>query len=272
MNAITDAGWIEERIQKIKRGATSFVTNAFLMPGRVAAWIEAGELSGVESEAGLSLLRRDADFHHLYYFAADREALKQVLAALPSETRGTVVCDLVGRRSDVAAVLPLFEEGGFRPYVSLYRMTRMTPRHAEATDVSDVQCAGQGDVQALNQILNTAFDRYAEQIPPLAEIVAAVGNATILVVTRDATIAGFLYYETAGRTATVRYWYVAPAYRNQGIASRLMRAFFERCGKVARTILWVKADNDNAIVRYNHLGFVAEDLVDEVVLLPGSGK
>jgi hypothetical protein len=45
----------------------------------------------------------------------------------------------------------------------------------------------------------------------------------------------------------------------------LMRRYFASQDAVKRFILWVAADNDNAIKKYEHYGYVADGLVDLVL-------
>jgi GNAT superfamily N-acetyltransferase len=250
----------------VKRKAAPFLTNAFVLPAKLQAWIEAGELSAVARDDSLSLLRRDADFCHLYYFAASPRALEDALAALPAAVAETMVCDLVGKRADIDRVLPLFRSHGFCDYALLYRMVKLAPEPTAAAVDADVAFAEAADAPQVSHLLHTCFDRYAEQLPAPAEIAAAIGTRRLLTVRHPGGIAGFLYFEPAGFTATVRYWFVAPEHRNRGIAARLMRAFFAQCPKAKRILLWVLAENENAIVRYAHFGFAPEDLVDQVMI------
>jgi ribosomal protein S18 acetylase RimI-like enzyme len=273
MIPVADAAWVEQRIQEIKLGAAQFTTNAFLTPAKLGAWIGSAELFGLPLSGCVFLLRKDRDFHHLYYFAASPTDLLHSLPVLDRDVPGTVVCDVVGKRADVDAVSPLLGNGGFRKLASLYRMVKIMsgPGEPDAAD-SGVVPAENADAQEVVHLLNTAFDPYVEQIPHPAEIAAAIGNRNILIVKRGGEVAGLLHFELAGLTATVRYWFVGPAYRGQGIASSLMRRFLAQCGKAKRVVLWVRAANDNAIARYRHFGFVSEDLADEVLIRQGSRK
>jgi GNAT superfamily N-acetyltransferase len=135
--------------------------------------------------------------------------------------------------------------------------------NAEAiTSVSEVEPASGSEASQILGLLEASFDRYAEQLPDTSEIAAAIADQNVLVVRDGARIAGVLYFERTGFTACVRYWLVGPAYQNRKLGARLMRSFFGRCSGVTRSLLWVLADNDNAIKRYGHYGFKPDGLAD----------
>lgn len=271
IHSITDYSWIDRHIREVKQIGPRFATNAFFSPDKIEHWTQTGVVHGLASEGCLLLLRKDADFLRLYYYAANYEALRQALFILRSEATEDVICDLVGRQLDIDALASIFEQGGFRRYAALCRLVKtLSSQQESVVDDAEVVMARAEDVAAVSDILNTAFDRYAEQIPTLSEIAQAVQNANLLLVRRGGKIAGLLHYESVGVTGTVRYWYVDSAFRNQGLASRLLRSFFSRCPQAKRAILWVMKDNENAIVRYKHFGFIAEGLTDQIMLLPRS--
>ena len=80
------------------------------------------------------------------------------------------------------------------------------------------------------------------------------------------TLAGLLFFETQGVTSTIRYWVVAEKFRTLRYGSALMRAYFAAQAAIQRFNLWVIADNQPAILRYQHYGYASDKLVDHVLV------
>ena len=78
-------------------------------------------------------------------------------------------------------------------------------------------------------------------------------------------IAGLLFFETQGFTSTLRFWAVATEYRDLKFGSALMREYFTTQNAVKRFVLWVAADNLNAVQKYGHYGYKPDGLVDYVL-------
>ena len=116
------------------------------------------------------------------------------------------------------------------------------------------------------ELLEAAFDRYADQLPMPYEIEAAIEARQILVVRREGAIGALLFFETQGLTSTVRYWVVAEAFRAHKLGSVLIRHYFAAQSAARRFILWVTADNENAVSKYRHYGYSPDGLIDHVLV------
>ena len=114
-------------------------------------------------------------------------------------------------------------------------------------------------------LLESAFDRFGEQLPLLYEIQAAVCARQVLVARHEGKIAGLLFFETQGFSSTLRFWAVAEEYRALKFGSALMRQYLTTQGAVKRFVLWVAADNVDAVQKYSHYGYKPDGLVDYVL-------
>jgi ribosomal protein S18 acetylase RimI-like enzyme len=117
-------------------------------------------------------------------------------------------------------------------------------------------------------LLESAFDRYADQLPRAYEIEGAIAARQIMAIKCDGVLAALLYFETQGFTSTVRYWVVAEGFRSKRFGAALMRHYFASQAAVRRFILWVTADNENAVQKYRHYGYSPDGLVDHVLVNP----
>lgn len=269
MKPICDEASLYASIQAVKRQGPEFVTNFYAAWNRVKQWIEDRALLAVESDSTLCVLRKDREFYHLYFFSSDIDALDQALAAWPAGRldRRTLVTDLVGKGDAIERVQAVFRRHGFQDYTTLFRLARVV-RAPVAADVAydDVVFAGPSDVPEIVGLLEASFDRYAEQLPTTMEIASAADKGCILIVRREKDIAGVLFFEVTGQTSVLRYWLVAPGFRDQHVGSKLMQRYYRECTTVRRFLLWVIAGNDNAVKRYHHYGYDPDGLVDQVMI------
>ena len=269
MHLVESASEVGEAVSRAKADASGYCSNFFPAPRKLQDWITHGEIFSDQRDGAALFLRKDRDFWHLYFCAANPASLQRAVTALPMLRIEPVVVDLVGEEATALADRAgLFEAAGFRLYNRLFRMARTvppaTPPAAVAPDTR-VTIARQADAQPILDLLLRSFDCRAEQIPMSYEIEAAVEAGQILVARLDGALAGLLFFETQGLTSTLRYWLIAPEFRTQRFGSGLMQRYFTGHPAVRRFLLWVIAANANAIGKYEHYGFAPDGLVDHVL-------
>jgi hypothetical protein len=268
MGPIKATAQVFDAIQGAKAGASAFCTNFFPAPGKLQGWIDHGELLGERRGRSAFFLRRDRDFWHLCFCAADVATLQREITALPCLRKERVAMDLVGTEAVVTDLLNVVESAGFRRYARLLRLARASqpaPPQPSADDAKVVY-ADKTDCQAIMDLLECSFDRYADQLPMLYEIEATIEARQILAIKCEGTLAALLFFENQGFTSTVRYWVVAERFRSQRLGSILMRHYLAAQSAVRRFILWVTADNDNAVSKYRHYGYAPDGLIDHVLV------
>jgi len=255
-------------IQQVKTNAAAFCTNFFPAPQKVQSWIDHGELFCKHGSEAAFFFRRDRDFWRIYFCATNAGRLRRELMNLPNVKNQFMVMDLIERESASDSLLPIMESIGFRLYTRLCRLTRPGSCSSQPPSPGGLQpvYAGNEDIQAVSDMLNVSFDHYAEQLPAIYEIEAAINNHQILMVKHAQKLAGLLYFETQGVTSAIRYWVVAEKFRTLRYGSALMRAYFAAHAAVQRFNLWVIADNQPAILKYQHYGYASDKLVDHVLV------
>lgn len=256
-----------DEIQRAKAGATAFCTNFFPVQSRLQGWIDHGELSG-EIRGGVAFfLRQDRGLWHLHFCAPNLPALEQGLASLPELKREQVAVDLVGTEAALAGILDLIQSAGFRPHSRLIRLARPAAANASAAAPPALAVwAEASDGPAVMALLESSFDRYADSLPSGYELDAAIASRQILLVKQNADIGALLFFETQGLTSTVRYWVVADHSRSSGLGSAVIRHYFASQSAVKRFILWVSANNENAIAKYRHYGYAPDGLTDHILV------
>lgn len=254
-------------VDKVREQAPAYCTNFFPLERKLQGWIDHGELFGDLHDQAAFFLRKDRDFWHLYYCAANHQALGRNLDRQPLLKTEPVVVDLVGRENALPEVLAVMDAGGFRLHRRLQRMVRGGPADfpSASADATPAEFAGAGDAPAILDLLVRSFDRHAEQLPMPYEIEAAIQHRQILVVKHAGTLAALLFFETQGLASTVRYWLVDEPFRTFRYGSALMHRYFALHQTARRFLLWVLADNAGAIQKYQHYGYAADGLIDLVL-------
>jgi len=264
MSPIQTAGQVFEAVQKAKAGATAYCTNFFPVESKLQNWIDHDEMEMELHDGAAFFFRKDRNFLHFYFCAADAMKLQQYIAISSKIKMERIVTDLVGNEAAVTGLLPVLAPAGFQPYAQLQRMARIGQPEAASGD-AQIGFAEKADNRAVLGLLENSFDRYAEQIPMLYEIESAVDGRQILVARRDNMLAGLLFFETQGLASTVRFWTVAEQFRSLKIGSALMQCYLKTQKAVRRFTLWVNANNENAIQKYRHYGYAPDGLIDLVL-------
>ncbi len=139
-----------DAIQGAKAGASAFCTNFFPAQGKLQGWIDHGELLGELRDRSAFFLRKDRDFWHLYFCAADVATLQREITALPCLKTERVAVDLVGSEAVLGDLLNVVESAGFRRYARLLRLARASQpgQPQPSADGTEVLYADKTDCQA----------------------------------------------------------------------------------------------------------------------------
>jgi GNAT superfamily N-acetyltransferase len=257
-----------EAIQKVKAGSTGFCTNFFPVQAKLETWVAHKELS-VHSLDGVTFFaRKDRDFAHLYFCAGNSAVLGEQLPEFLANRSDKLSTDLVGPESSLTDLVKLIEQAGFSRYSRLVRLARVAALVEPVGAAPAVEIPRDVDAPAILQLIEDMFDRFADQLPTLYEIEAAIAARQILMIKQNGDIAALLFFETQGVTSTIRYWLVSSQFHSRGLGSALIRHYFSSQATVRRFILWVTATNDNAIQKYQHYGYAPDGLVDHVLVYP----
>lgn len=268
MQKVDTTGAVFDALQRVKTNAPAYCTNFFPAPQKVQRWIDQGELF-LETSPGVAFfLKKDREFWRVYFCAADRDVLRQQFMSIDVVKAKPLVVDVLEYENASDGLLPLVETVGFRRYARLCRLARVGSAGLPQGQSGEAQpvYAVPEDARDIFKILDSSFDRYAEQLPNISEIEMAVENRQILMLKHDQTIAGLLFFETLGAASAIRYWLVAEKFRTLHYGSALMRAYFAVHGAIRRFTLWVMADNESALQKYRHYGFMPDRLTDHILV------
>ncbi len=250
----------ERAISSVRRVAGTYTTNMYGQKSQIERWCASGSLGVITVDGAVLMLRMDRDFVRVYHVAEDRRALASALEALPS---GTYVADIVGKGSALENVCESYVAQGFETHRSLQRMCR---GKADAPISNSSLVASAGDATLTHAFLERLLDPLTEQIPEIAELEREAQAGHLLLVRRGNSIIGMLLYDLHGATGHLRFWHVDDTARGEGVGRQLMAGFLDRCSKAQRLLLWVLGDNERSIAIYRHYGFVADGLLDRIMI------
>ncbi|WP_294591022.1 GNAT family N-acetyltransferase [uncultured Bacteroides sp.] len=264
MNVIDSIDILSEYFNVIRRKRKGVITNFFLNPFKHSLWIEKGELYVVLIHDCYFIIRKSELVNYLFYITTDTEQLANGLKEILPTITFQVVIDLVGDMK-MEPLKQIFLENGFSEFKMIYRMNRVGIPNCLTFD-SNVQHAVIEDLNTIHVLLCKYFNPLLEQIPNKEEIEKFILENQVLIYKQDGKICGFVIFELIGLTLYLRYWFVSPGFRDLHIGSKLFNAFMYEGRNTKRQLLWVIADNENAIKRYKHYGFRAEKMFDYVLM------
>ena len=248
------------------RDKRRMVSNFFPDEKRMTRWCENGTFSCEERNETMFFVRRQETFSSLYFLSGSVDALAKDSVGFLEDYSGRLVVDVLGRDAVREPLETAFKSAGFNALTTLQRMSRRTP--AEMYEHEGGICvANVDDAAGIHNLLTTNFIAEEEQLPSLEEVNDWIVARSIFVA-RDETehdIKGFVVFDLAPAALYLRYWFVSPDVRGNGIGGKLMRSMFAAGANTKRQYFWVKTDNENAIKRYRHYGFEFEELKDTVL-------
>lgn len=258
---------INEAVIQIKSYKEGFITNFFIGESRCVYLIKHQLLFQFSTDKCTLVLLKDHNFYHIYYIATCKDELRKALSKCLNKYSSIVfTVDLVGGEAIVNDFALLFEQVGFVRYTRLFRMNRIKGLGESQELDNRVKYAKVDQATQVKELLESYFDQYSEQIPLIDEINEWINNHKISVIVEQDKIIGFVIFEINGITSYLRYWFTHPDYRDRKVGAALLRHFFHNCKDTKRQLFWVIEENENAIKRYCHYGFIKENMYDIVMI------
>ena len=267
MEKITTLDFFINALNFVKSFKKKSVTNYYFNSAKSEALISKEELFAIRIGEVVFVLKQNALYLNLYYYASDLTELGKSLEKLISiYPNMTIIVDIITTEID-SDILKVFYYNEFNVYTSLVRMNRISNSVLKIEEVTDqyLKIANQEESLEVFNLLNTFFDPKAEQLPTQDEVILWSNNGNVLVYKVENQVAGFIIYQLIGVTLYLRYWFVSPLFRERKLGSKLFNYFLLRGRNSKRQLFWVIQTNENAIVRYEHFGFKAEKMYNFVL-------
>ena len=247
------------------RNQSRMLTNFFPDEQRMSGWCTNGKLTCGAFGKTTCLVHDQGTFSNLYFLTEKAECLQEDVGEfLKTCGDARIVVDVLGPDRVRIPLEEALKSNGFSLQTVLQRMGRKTPAEVVDADMA-VVCATDADVGSVKALLDEYFNAEQEQLPTADELKRWVERGELKIVRHDdAGVDGFVIYDLSPAQLYLRYWFVHPEARGNGIGGKLMRTMFAAAAQTKRQYFWVKTDNENAIIRYQHYGFGMEPMKDSV--------
>lgn len=257
MDKIRTVEEFKSLVSQCKAAGKNKFSNYFPNPVLHSSWISDGSLSYIMLPEATFFLHDLGTYREIIFFSKNLSDFEVGLYAVRNLIQRPFSVEIVGKNK-----IPFSKS----PSAVLMRMTR-TGAPLVKSSSSAVRKANEDDIEAIHEIFSTFFHTVLERTPDKNRLHNLIVSDNISVyVMPDGEIAGIVVYEVSGISIHLRYWWVNPKHRNQGIGSALLSDFFEAGRKTQRQYLWVFSDNENAINRYRHYGFDFDGMTDDILL------
>lgn len=250
-----------------------FITNFYPDSFKHQIWINKGVMSFEEYGKTVFIIKDSGSFWNIFYISTSIEELRHSMSSFV-KLNGCrpLVLDIVGRKEQFVPVVEAMKGIGYNISSSLVRMQRLSSVDDNFPAIEGVSVAGEEDLHGISRCLHEYFNELLEQIPYDEELLEYIREKHVLIVKSQGRICGFLIFEKNASTLYLRYWFTRHEYREQRVGSKLLRQFFHEGLSTKRQILWVMEDNENAIKRYVHYGFVNENMYDRIIIRESENK
>lgn len=258
---------LEPLLAKVRKGSRQYVTNFFVAPNRWGDWLRRGVQGQLSDDRVLLLIRKEEACQRIF-FAGDRMDVVPALAEAVFPSDKPVVIDLIGHSADTTRWAQDMRDASFRPHLVLRRLSRTGGMEAASPEaLAQISGGETRDVDPIFQMMRRDFDPFTDQIPDREEMGEAISSGAVRII-RDGggAVAGFLWWERAGVTATIRYWCVDRSFRGKGYGSALMKDYFTLAAGCVRHLLWLRENNSTASACYVHYGYAPDGLEDLVMV------
>jgi ribosomal protein S18 acetylase RimI-like enzyme len=257
---------ILESIDIVKAKATSFLTNFFLDKKKVELYINHNLLHWSIIGETLFIIKNQDSCYIVYFCSTELFHLKTDISKLKEKfSDKPIVLEIIGKKEFVETLSQSLNDIGCNHYVSLRRMVNYSGVTIGESD-GKVVYPQIDQIDEILTLLNKYFDVYSEQIPLREELEIAINSNKVLIHQHDNKIVGFLIFDVTGVTAQLKYWFTHPDHRDKKIGSKLFKYFIQETLNSKRRLLWVMENNENAIKRYNHYGFINENMYDKIFI------
>lgn len=250
---------IAKIIKEAKLAGISNYSNYFPNPKLHAEWISKNELWVWKQKNIILLIHKLKKFSEIFFFSKDIDSLRSALESINLKKSNPILLEIINKSETDLYNLPVSK--------ILKRMVRIGTPENFSSDRKSVIRADISYKDILTNIFEKNFHPAIEHIPDDNELSQLIENNCVYICNTENEIAGFIIFELVGSSVHLRYWWVNPLYRNQGVGSSLMSLFFEVGKNTVRQFLWVFDDNENAIKRYKHYGFKFDGMFDRITYI-----
>ena len=240
---VDDISVIKERIVHIKDlTENGFFTNFFVDDRKLMNWISKRQVSMLENDAAVVILRKRPDFYQCYFTSASLEALGIMLKRIRQNLSGVLVVAILG---DVETYHDFLLSHGFIYHMGMSQMMRVNKTPGIPTIPDGVELAQINDAPEIQELLYHLMDCYCSQIPDLDEIEEMIQDKHFLVIrdTAKHKLKAFMGFDRRGVTVYGFFLAAREEYRHEMVAMDILTAYQAYTADAIRYIGWIQDDN-----------------------------
>ena len=266
MRLISSKNEVYSLIQEVKENNQKYITNLYIDQEKLDTWITERKFYYTKKEEGLLFFRQTPDFYYLYYSVGSLEQLSVIINGdIPKEI---LVIDIIGKTEDTEHISTIFRQNGFIIHTCLERYTRINKESTEYYQLgNEITLAEESDGFSITEMMHGNFDKYAEQLYTLQDVLALIKEKKIIVIRDTNMIKGFLIRNILPQSSVLNNFLVNPENRGEKIGSKLLKHYIFESKNTKRMWLWVLNDNEHAINLYKRHGYTSDGLIDLVMIL-----
>lgn len=223
------------------------------------------EIFFFENENGLLIFAYDTEYkvYKIYFMVETLEILDNLLFQANWNENSSL--EIIGKDEVDSNLKKLLEKYAFTQCATLQKMSFLNNSQEflelnESIDYCTLQ-----DVKSLKKTFESKFNKYSENLPSIKEIEKAIEFNSIIKVTDNKKIIGFLWFDKKKVLTELRYLFVDENYRGQRLSKRLMEQYLYLTKNVKKKQLWVLEDNNVAINLYKKFSYKFEELKDTIL-------
>ena len=163
-----------------------------------------------------------------------------------------IVTEHVFRPKDSGRDPEFLKQYGFKPLFDRIRMVREQGEYDSPSGT--VRFALPEEAGAVMAVLKEIFDARTGCLPESDELLSAIGGKNIVVAEYASEINGVLHFSEKSGSTELRHLAVRPECRRHGLAGSMVRFYINASG-LARSLVWVRRDNTNALNFYSSCGY-----------------
>lgn len=266
-----------EEISKLvfKNLKKDVITNTFLSKEDFENEIKYGNIYYISFNNGLFLLRDRIDYCILNYYIQEVD-LAEINAWLEKEIDKPLIVEVVGKKADEIKynkALKIFENLGFERQIERERFVKKLVINNDSSVEKDVDNVKKIDVKIefcekldldeVNEILASNFDKYYGCIPNKDKIESDISNQMIYKATIEGKIVGILHFRKTDKISEIRHLAVDKDFRGLGIASKMLKKYEAEID--ANKVVWTGTNNSSARKIYENEGYVKDGMVSTVL-------
>ena len=267
---ITDVADIDKAINSIRQKNGIWHTNFYISREECHECVAEGAFSIFISTNSVLLFRRRTRFYILYFATSDLDDFRTSVNDVCVSAKENYIAYIIHKDNCKVEVIDILSELGFIRRSVLRRMVLKKQYSRTANSSHELVVANSDDVDEIYEIFYNNFDEFSDRLPSKQEIGKGIKSQRddILVLRDDnGHIINIFWFVRQGKSILWKYWIIRPEYRDRGLGAQLAQCALSLYTDAMRIALWVRDNNPRAQALHRKLGFVPDNLNDNVMCL-----